>query len=144
MRDDFRSEMCISGTPAELPRIAEFVDDACEQAAIDPAMRFDLQLAVEEACMNVIEHAYGGKGGEFTVCIELLGPDAQITVTDHGRPFDPAEVALPNLDLPLEERPIGGLGIFLMQQLMDEVEFDFSANGNQLRMVKRGVRSETG
>ena len=134
----------MSGTPAELSRIAEFVDDACEQAAIDPTMRFDLQLAVEEACMNVIEHAYRGKGGEFTVCIEVCGPDARITVADHGQPFNPQDVPLPNLSLPLEERPVGGLGIFLMQRLMDDVEFMFSAKGNQLRMVKRGVRPETG
>jgi serine/threonine-protein kinase RsbW len=116
----------------------------CEQAAIDPALRFDLQLAVEEACMNVIEHAYGGKGGEFTVCFEVCGPDAQITVTDHGQPFDPQDVPPPNLSLPLEERPVGGLGIFLMQQLMDDVEFIFSTKGNELRMVKRGARSAAG
>jgi serine/threonine-protein kinase RsbW len=134
----------MAGTAAELPRILKFVDGACEQAAIDPSLRFDLQLAVEEACMNVIEHAYGGKGGEVTVCIEVCGSDAQITVTDHGQPFDPGEVAMPNLNLPLEERPVGGLGIFLIQQLMDEVEFVFSTEGNRLRMVKHGVRSETG
>jgi serine/threonine-protein kinase RsbW len=91
--------------------------------------------------MNVIEHAYAGEGGEFTVCIEVCGPDVEITVTDHGRPFDPKGVPLPDLSLPLEERPIGGLGIFLMQHLMDDVEFMFSAKGNRLKMVKRGVRS---
>jgi anti-sigma regulatory factor (Ser/Thr protein kinase) len=144
MKEDFRHELCMAGTLAELPRIVEFVDDACEQATISPARRFDLQLAVEEAFTNVIEHAYDGKGGEVTVCFEVDGPDVQITVTDHGRPFDPDQVAAPNISQPLEERPIGGLGIYLMQQLMDEVEFDFSAEGNRLRMVKRGVRPETG
>jgi serine/threonine-protein kinase RsbW len=134
----------MAGTLAELPLIVEFVEDACEQAAISPAKRFDLQLAVEEACMNVIEHAYDGKGGEVTVCFEVDGTDVQITVTDHGQPFDPTQVVAPNLSQPLEERPIGGLGIYLMQQLMDEVEFDFSGEGNRLRMVKRGVRSGTG
>jgi serine/threonine-protein kinase RsbW len=144
MKEDFRSELCMAGTLAELPLIVEFVDDACDQATIDPAWRFDLQLAVEEAVMNVIEHAYGGKGGEVTVCFEVDGADVQITVTDHGQPFNPDRVAMPNLNQPLEERPIGGLGIYLMQQLMDEVEFAFSAEGNRLRMVKRGVRPETG
>ena len=143
MRDNFRSELCMAGTLAELPRIVEFVEDACEQAAIDPAKIFDLQLAVEEACTNVIEHAYSRKGGELTVCFDVCGPDASITVTDHGRPFAPDEVALPDLSLPLEERPVGGLGLFLMQQLMDDVEFAFTKEGNQLSMVKRGVRSQT-
>jgi len=144
MKEDFRQELCMAGTVSELPRIVEFVDDACEQAAINPAQRFNLQLAVEEACMNVIEHAYGGKGGEVTVCFEVDGADVQITVTDHGKPFDPDQVAMPDLSKPLEERPVGGLGIYLMQQLMDEVEFEFSAEGNRLRMVKRRVRPETG
>ena len=144
MKEDFRHELCMAGTLAELPLIVQFVDNACEQATISPAQRFDLQLAVEEACMNVIEHAYGGKGGEVTVCFEVDGADVQITVTDHGKPFDPDQVAMPDLSKPLEERPVGGLGIYLMQQLMDEVEFEFSSEGNRLRMVKRGVRPETG
>jgi serine/threonine-protein kinase RsbW len=142
MTDDFQSELCMVGTMAELPRIFDFVEYACDEAAVDPAVRFDLKLAVEEACTNVIEHAYGGEGGELTVCFEVCGPDVQITVTDRGQPFDPDEVAMPNLSLPLEERPIGGLGIFLMQQLMDDVTFEFSPAGNRLTMVKRGVRSD--
>jgi serine/threonine-protein kinase RsbW len=141
MKDDLKSELCMVGTIAQLPRIIEFVEYACEKAAIDPAVRFELKLAVEEACTNVIEHAYRGVGGELTVCLEACGPDVQITVTDHGQPFDPGEVAMPDLSLPLEERPIGGLGLFLMQQLMDEVEFVFSEDGNRLCMVKRGVRA---
>lgn len=144
MTDDFQSELCMVGTMAELPHIVEFVECACEEAAVDPAVRFDLKLAVEEACTNVIEHAYRGVGGELTVCFEVNGEDVRITVTDHGQPFDPGEVAMPDLSLPLEERPIGGLGLFLMQQLMDEVEFVFSKDGNRLSMVKRGVRSEAG
>jgi anti-sigma regulatory factor (Ser/Thr protein kinase) len=143
MRDDFRSELCMVGTIAELPRILEFVEHVCEETDIDPAATFDLKLAVEEACTNVIEHAYSRKGGELTVCFDVCGPDASITVTDHGRPFAPDEVALPDLSLPLEERPVGGLGLFLMQQLMDDVKFEFSADGNRLSMVKRGVRSQT-
>jgi anti-sigma regulatory factor (Ser/Thr protein kinase) len=143
MRDDFRSELCMVGTIAELPRILEFVEHVCEETDIDPAATFDLKLAVEEACTNVIEHAYSRKGGELTVCFDVCGPDASITVTDHGRPFAPDEVALPDLSLPLEERPVGGLGLFLMQQLMDDVRFEFSADGNRLSMVKRGVRSQT-
>ena len=131
------------GTIAELPRILEFVEHVCEETDIDPAATFDLKLAVEEACTNVIEHAYSRKGGELTVCFDVCGPDASITVTDHGRPFVPDEVALPDLSLPLEERPVGGLGLFLMQQLMDDVRFEFSADGNRLSMVKRGVRSQT-
>jgi anti-sigma regulatory factor (Ser/Thr protein kinase) len=143
MRDDFRSELCMVGTIAELPRILEFVEHVCEETAIDPSATFDLKLAVEEACTNVIEHAYSGAGGELTVCFDVYGPDVRITVTDQGQSFAPDEVAMPDLSLPLEERPVGGLGLFLMQQLMDDVAFVFSEDGNRLIMVKRGVRAET-
>jgi serine/threonine-protein kinase RsbW len=140
MTDDFRSELCMVGTRADLPSVTEFVEHACELAAVDSAVRFDLQLATEEACANVIEHAYRGGGGEFTVCIEVVGPDVRITVTDQGEPFDPADVPMPDLSLPLDMRPVGGLGIYLMQQLMDEVRFSFTEGGNRLSMLKRGVR----
>jgi serine/threonine-protein kinase RsbW len=140
MDDDFESEVCMVGSMADLPRIIDFMELACEGAAIDPTARFDLKLAVEEACANVIEHAYGGEGGELTVCFAVCGPDVRITVTDRGQPFDPTQVTLPDLSVPLEQRPVGGLGLFLMQQLMDEVRFAFTDKGNQLSMVKLGVR----
>ena len=94
---------------------------------------------MEEACCNVIEHAYDGRGGQFVICFASpTSADIEITVHDHGRPFRSAARSLrPNVDLPLEERPIGGLGLHLMYQLMDEVQFSFSADGNTLVMVKR-------
>ncbi len=141
MNQDFESDLCIVGTAGDLPRIIDFVESACEEAEIDVAARFDLKLAVEEACSNVIEHAYGGEGGQLTVCITVCGPDVRVTVTDQGQPFDPNQVTMPDLSQPLEERPVGGLGLFLMQQLMDDVRFVFTDEGNQVSMVKNGVRS---
>lgn len=143
MLDDFESECCLDGRIADLAYLHGFVDDACQRAQVDPAAWFDLNLAVEEACANVIEHAYCGMGGELMVRFRARGPDVLITVTDHGEPFDPATVTLPDLRIPLENRPVGGLGLFLMQQLMDDVRFTFSADGNKLEMVKRGVRTAT-
>lgn len=127
------------GRMADLPHIMDFVEASAERTGVDPAARFDLQLAVEEACTNVIQHAYRGSGGEVEVCFEVDGQDVIITLRDHGRPFDPKLVVRPDLKQPLEERQIGGLGLHLMEKLMDELHFIFAEDGNTLVMMKRGI-----
>ena len=138
----FQSELALIGTFADMPEILAFVTQACERARLNPALYFDLQLAVEEACANVIEHAYGGRGGDLQICFETQAHDVIITLQDHGRAFDPDRVAAPNLNRPLAKRPIGGLGLHLMYQLMDEIRFTFSESGNTLVMIKRNAVSE--
>ena len=135
----FQSELSLIGTFADMPEILAFVTQACDQARLNPALYFDLQLAVEEACANVIEHAYGGRGGDLRIRFETQARDIIITLQDHGRAFDPDRVAAPNLNRPLAKRPIGGLGLHLMYQLMDEIRFAFSDSGNTLVMVKRSA-----
>ncbi len=136
----FQRELSLVGALADLPRIADFVEAACVATDLAPSVRFDLQLAVEEACCNVIEHAYGGAGGALTIRFETRGEDVVITVQDRGQPFDPSTVPEPDTAAPLAERPIGGLGLYLMRQLMDEVAFTFSPEeGNTLAMMKHSA-----
>jgi anti-sigma regulatory factor (Ser/Thr protein kinase) len=130
-------ELTVPGRVADLPDILAFIEAACEEAGVRPELWFDLHLAVEEACANVIEHAYGGKGGDLVVIFATRGGDVVLTVLDHGRPFAPEQVVSPDMGLPLTQRRIGGLGLHLMYQLMDEVQFDFAEGGNTLVMVKR-------
>ena len=138
----FRRDLSVVGTMADLPRICEFIEEACDHAAISPTARFDVLLAVDEACCNVFEHAYAGAIGELKLRFETYGTDLIITVRDHGRAFDPAAVPLAEIHQPLESRPIGGLGLYLIRQLMDKVAFEFSPDqGNTLVMEKRGVVS---
>ncbi|HEX9117017.1 MAG TPA: ATP-binding protein [Anaerolineae bacterium] len=139
--DPYRRELCIKGHRSDLPSIIDFVEDSAAEAGVDPGIRFDLQLAVEEACTNVIEHAYHDQGGEFEVCFETRDRDVRITIHDHGQPFDPARVRRPDLSLPLEDRRVGGLGLFLIEKLMDEVSFSFTVNGNTLVMIKHNAVS---
>lgn len=136
----FRRELVLSGTKSELPRIARFVEEACNGANVDSAARFDLQMAVDEACCNVFEHAYGGAAGEVQLCFETRGRDVVITLHDHGRAFDPEVIPSPDTTSPLEKRPVGGLGLYLMRKLMDKVFFVFSPErGNTLVMEKHKV-----
>jgi serine/threonine-protein kinase RsbW len=133
----FYRELTVPGRVADLPHVLAFIETACEEAGVRPELWFDLQLAVEEACANVIEHAYDGKGGELLVTFATRGCDVVVSVLDHGRPFAPEKVVAPDMSLPLTQRRIGGLGLHLMYQMMDEVRFDFADKGNTLVMVKR-------
>ena len=136
----FQRELSLVGALDDLPRIANFIEEACTAIGLAPAARFDLQLAVEEACCNVIEHAYEGAGGALSVRFEACGEDVVITVRDWGKPFDPSAIPEPDIAAPLDERPVGGLGLYLMQRLMDQVAFTFSPEGgNTLVMAKEGV-----
>jgi len=136
-----KRELTVSGATANLPEIMSFVEASCQQAGVDPALQFDVQLAVEEACCNVFEHAYEGKGGDLSVSFATCGRDIAITLRDHGRSFNPEQIVPPDTGLPLEERRLGGLGLHLMYKLMDEVRFTFSKGVNKLVMVKRNAVS---
>ncbi len=137
--------MCIKRTltvPARfeyLATIADFIAAAGQEADFDQDTIFHVQMAVDEACSNVIEHAYQGQDkGEITLCCDCQDGEWVITVHDTGRPFDPDAVPEPNLGANLDDIKTGGLGLYFIRQLMDQVEFTFNEEkGNKLRMVKR-------
>jgi serine/threonine-protein kinase RsbW len=132
-----KRELSVAGVKCDIPQIEDFLEHACKDAGVDPSASFDLHLALEEACCNVIEHAYEGQGGELNVGFETVGRDVILTVHDHGHAFDPDTIAAPDLSVPLVDRPIGGLGLHIMGQVMDDLRFSFSDTGNTLVMLKR-------
>lgn len=121
-----------------LRTISVFVMDGIKDAPFDSCQRYAIDLAVDEACSNVIDHAYGGDNkGEIRLSLYLTEIGLKITIQDDGTPFDPDCVAEPDLTSPLETRCERGLGVFLIRELMDEAVYDFSCPGvNQLTMVK--------
>jgi serine/threonine-protein kinase RsbW len=133
------SEICVTSQLTKLEQISQFVADRAVLAGMDEDQAFAVGMAVDEACTNAIEHAYEGREeGEVHVCCSIEGDDFVVRVIDHGKPFDPSSVPVPDITAPLEERQIGGLGIYLMKKLMDSVEFRFDeALGNQVTMRKR-------
>lgn len=135
----YQREKTFASKTAVLPDVLAFIEEACAAAGVNPALFFDLQLATEEACSNVIEHAYRGTRGVFRLTFAVEDRDVIITLYDQGQPFDPQSVARPNPSLPLSKRPIGGLGLHLIYQLMDDVRFAFDATGNTLVLMKRNA-----
>jgi anti-sigma regulatory factor (Ser/Thr protein kinase) len=133
-----RWELTVDGRFENLASIADFVIEAARASGLSERAIFDVQMAVDEACTNVIQHSYGGEGkGEIALRCALVNSDFVVTIRDHGRPFDPECVPAPDLTCGLAERREGMLGLYIMRQLMDEVCFRFDAEGNELTMVKR-------
>ncbi|MGE5603744.1 MAG: ATP-binding protein [Nitrososphaerales archaeon] len=139
MSQAFVRELKCAGKMSELPVLIEFVETSCSDAGISPDLCFDLTLALEEAASNVIEHGYKGSGGELGIVFRVTGGDVTLELRDRARPFKPGKVGRPDESVPLEDRPLGGLGLHLMHQLMDEVYYETLPNGNRLTMIKRGV-----
>ncbi len=126
---------------AQLGAIREFVVQTSRELGVDESTICDLQLAVDEICSNVLRHGYDGRGGQVEVTVESVEDGVQVTVRDWGRAFEPQAVPLPDVRAPLEQRPLGGLGLFLVRQVMDEVQFEFGGKrGNSVTMVKRFQR----
>ncbi len=99
---------------------------------------YSLQLAADEAASNIIEHAYlGVSDASIDIGCDMQSDLIVITMHDTGQSFDPAKVKKPNLEADLSDRQIGGLGIYLMRKLMDEVSYESNLTGNLLTMTKR-------
>jgi serine/threonine-protein kinase RsbW len=122
-----------------LSAVGEFVTRAAEAAGLDARAVYAVQLAVEEACANIIEHAYGGEGCGDIECTCIVNENGlTVILRDNGRPFDPTSVPEPDICASLEDRKARGLGLYLIRQLMDKVRFEFTPDsGNVLTMVKR-------
>lgn len=117
--------------------VREFVARVGSELGLDAQVMFELQLAVEEACTNVVLHAYDGQGGQLQVSFEPVECGVRVVLRDFGAPFDPQAVACPDVKAPLEQRPLGGLGLYLIQQVTDQVGFEFDeTQGNTLTMIK--------
>lgn len=102
---------------------------------------FAFELATDEAAANIFEHAYAGRGGEIAVTVSREGDSLVVCIRDWGRPFDPERVPPPDLDAPLEERQVGGLGLFLIRKFTDGVSFAFDpVRGNTITMRRRLIR----
>ncbi len=120
-----------------LEKISVFVKAAASAAGLDEYATYAVELAVDEACSNIIEHAYGAEDrGEIECDCIVLSDGLKIILRDTGAPFDPD--AVPDMDpsVPLEDRDPGGAGVFLMHKVMDSVEYRFTLKGNILTMVK--------
>lgn len=128
--------------PGRLDKLADislFVVRAAEEAGLDDSAVYAVELAVDEAATNIIEHAYQGEErGEICCSIEVNLDGLKVILQDWGDPFNPTEVPEPAFGAPLEKVQPRGLGLFFIRKLMDEVQFEFSIEkGNTITLIKR-------
>jgi serine/threonine-protein kinase RsbW len=121
-----------------LPAFRDLIDAACQQHPnIGPPTCYDLKLAVEEACSNVIIHGYAGMNpGSIMLALEISDEQVDVTITDFGHPFEPYEPKPPDLEASLQHGLSGGFGLFLIYQLMDRIDYETAEDGNHLSFVK--------
>jgi serine/threonine-protein kinase RsbW len=130
-----------AATVRDLNDIREFLESAIITLGGSEDAAGDLVLAVNEAVTNILLHGYDEHPGSLGVAVEAEGTDIRVRLTDSGPLFDPTTVPPPDISRPLEERPLGGLGVHMMRQLTDELTYRVTSDGqNELLFVKHGVR----
>jgi serine/threonine-protein kinase RsbW len=126
------------GNYKNLAIISDFIVEQAEHVGFSPSEVYAIQTAVDEACANIIDHAYGAEDvGEIEIKTKSVTNGLRIVIKDEGKPFNPDEIPNPDITSPLEIRKERGLGVFFIRKLMDVAIFDFSqSKGNTLTLVK--------
>lgn len=132
-----RFQLKVTAEERHLAEIRDFVQEVGEKLLIPQKILANTKLAVDEACTNVVKHGYKGSSGFIEIVITGNGREFSIAIHDTGKSFDLRNVKSPDLKMYVETRKRGGLGVFIMNQLMDEVRYRAGHDGNVLTMVKR-------
>lgn len=134
-----KSAVCrVAADVENLSEIRRFIVQAALAAGVEPGLAAKVQLAVDEAATNIIVHGYHGRAGFVEIRVQRAQDALIICLRDQADPFDPSSVPPPNLSLPLEQRRLGGLGVYLIRQVMDEIiHHDLPEGGNELILVKK-------
>ncbi len=125
-----------------LEPISDYITDCAKQAGLSDGEVYAVQLAVDEAATNIIEHGYGIEcPSRIDITCELIQDGLKVVIYDDAEPFDPTIVPEPEINVSLEDIKPRGLGVFFMRKMMDEVNYKSSpSNGNTLTMVKHHKR----
>jgi len=121
-----------------LHEILRWIRREAEKMSFTSSDLYKIELASEEAIVNVIHHSYEDKGGDVSVSIDLFSGSIKIMISDSGHPFNPlAQKTKASLDTPLEERQMGGLGILFIRKCLDEVSYQRINHQNILTLIKK-------
>ncbi|HET6823075.1 MAG TPA: ATP-binding protein [Anaerolineales bacterium] len=126
---------------AYLESLEDFRGFIKEHCAVVPGVTdeilYDIQLAVDEACTNIISHGYAGMDpGSIILDLDIDTDRIIISLTDFGHAFEPSNTPIPDVDAPIEERELGGFGLFFIQQSMDEIDYQVTEDGNKMILTK--------
>ena len=124
----------------------EFLKAHCTvHPGVTDEILYDLQLAVDEACTNIITHGYDGMDpGSIILELELDTNKVTLSLTDFGHAFEPDNAPVPDPNQPIEERELGGFGLFFIQQSVDEMKYRTSEDGNTMTLIKHLAKPSGG
>jgi anti-sigma regulatory factor (Ser/Thr protein kinase) len=123
---------------SEISRLNEFIDALGEEFSLAPDIVFNLNLVLEEAVVNIINYAYPKEEHQYIyLSAKMNDGSIVLTLTDTGKEFDPTAAPEADITLSADERQIGGLGIFLIRQIMNEVRYERIDGKNVLTLEKK-------
>ncbi len=127
-----------AATTEELSRVREFIAEFSKKLKISAEQTHEIQMAVDEACTNVIKHAYDyDNSREVELSVNVVADKLVIRIVDDGKSFDPSVYSYPDLKERIKKRQRGGFGIYLIRSFMDEVEYSRQNGYNELRLVRK-------
>ena len=131
-------EIAVAPEISAVSPLLEWVEQCCRDDGLDSELTFKMVLLIEEAVTNVVSYAFADLPPPHTVRLrlEITPQQCAAEIADNGRPFDPSAAPDPDLEAPLEQRDAGGLGIHLMRQMADRLEYRRDGDHNRLRIEK--------
>lgn len=116
----------------------EFLKERCREVpGMTEEILYEIQLAVDEACTNIITHGYANMDpGSIILDLEIDPDKLTVSLTDFGHSFEPGAAPVPDVDAPIEEREMGGFGLFFIQQSVDRMDYRVTEDGNTMTLIK--------
>ena len=133
-------ELKIEATPQNLDSVIQFVDEQLDEYGCGMKQQMAIDLAVEELFVNIAHYAYNPDTGYASVLVDVIKDplSVEITFIDNGKPYDPLAKSDPDTSLSVEDRPIGGMGIFLVKKSMDLVNYEYK-DGKNILTIKKNI-----
>ena len=133
-------ELTIEAIPENVTKAVDFVNEMLEQYGCDKKEMAAIDVAVDELMANIAHYAYNPEIGNATVKVDVIKDPltVEITFVDNGVPYDPLAKPDPDTTLPVDERPIGGLGIFIVKKSMDYVNYEYK-NGKNILTIRKNM-----
>lgn len=136
-------KLTVEASLVNLDLVLAFVEKELEAASCPAKIQGQICVALEELYVNIANYAYEGQTGECIICLCIStdgnGKRLELILKDKGKPFNPLDKADPDISLSAEDRPIGGLGIFMVKKIMDEVSYSYQEGFNCLTLVKKWI-----
>ena len=132
-------ELEITAVVENLPKVIDFVEEQTAAFGCSPRVSAQIDVAVEEVFVNIAHYAYYPETGPAVIRVETVREPLQVILTflDNGQPFDPLVRSEPDIEQPLTDRDPGGLGIFMVRQIMDDVSYEYRNGQNILTFTKK-------